>query len=112
MFTQTQQMLDILEKHVTAQVDWRHRRGSRLCSVTRAPCRALAPKLAEQPPSPSLRDQRTTKVFLASPLLQGYTYHRMDGGTGVAQRARLMDDFNSNPDGGRGAAWVQGLGEP
>ncbi|KAL4452053.1 hypothetical protein ABPG75_007715 [Micractinium tetrahymenae] len=46
VFTQTQQMLDILEKHVTAQ---------------------------------------------------GYTYHRMDGGTGVAQRARLMDDFNNNP---------------
>ncbi|PSC71103.1 CHROMATIN REMODELING 8 [Micractinium conductrix] len=47
VFTQTQQMLDILEKHTAAQ---------------------------------------------------GYTYHRMDGSTSVAQRARLMDDFNTNPD--------------
>lgn len=37
------------------------------------------------------------------PPLQGYSYHRMDGGTSVAQRARLMDDFNNNPDGGRAA---------
>ena len=32
---------------------------------------------------------------------QGYTYHRMDGSTSIAMRARLMDDFNNNPDGGR-----------
>ncbi len=31
--------------------------------------------------------------------LQGYTYHRMDGGTSVATRARLIDDFNNNPEG-------------
>ncbi len=27
-----------------------------------------------------------------------FTYHRMDGGTGVGIRARLVDDFNTNPD--------------
>ena len=27
----------------------------------------------------------------------GMTYHRMDGGTSVAVRARLVDDFNTNP---------------
>ena len=48
MFTQTQQMLDIIERHAGAA---------------------------------------------------GYTYHRMDGSTSVAQRARLIDDFNDNPDG-------------
>jgi DNA excision repair protein ERCC-6 len=47
LFTQTQQMLDILEKHVVAE---------------------------------------------------GYSYHRMDGNTPIAQRGRLMDDFNNNPD--------------
>jgi DNA excision repair protein ERCC-6 len=47
LFTQTQQMLDILEKHVAAE---------------------------------------------------GYSYHRMDGNTPIAQRGRLMDDFNSNSD--------------
>lgn len=31
--------------------------------------------------------------------LQGYTYHRMDGSTSVATRARLIDDFNNNPEG-------------
>lgn len=29
---------------------------------------------------------------------KGWTYHRMDGGTPVATRSRLIDDFNSNPD--------------
>ena len=48
MFTQTQQMLDILEKLAGAR---------------------------------------------------RYAYHRMDGSTSVAQRARLIDDFNANPDG-------------
>lgn len=47
LFTQTQQMLDIIEKHVVSQ---------------------------------------------------GYSYHRMDGGTAIAQRGRLMDDFNTNPN--------------
>ncbi|PRW57121.1 CHROMATIN REMODELING 8 [Chlorella sorokiniana] len=47
VFTQTQQMLDIVEKHAQAQ---------------------------------------------------GYTYHRMDGSTSVATRARLIDDFNNNPE--------------
>lgn len=47
LFTQTQQMLDILEKLVIAQ---------------------------------------------------GYSYHRMDGGTAISQRGRLIDDFNKNPD--------------
>ena len=28
---------------------------------------------------------------------QGYSYHRMDGGTPVAARGRLMDDFNGDP---------------
>eukprot|EP00878_Enallax_costatus_P006983 GHUV01007317.1.p1 GENE.GHUV01007317.1~~GHUV01007317.1.p1 ORF type:complete len:897 (+),score=297.88 GHUV01007317.1:405-2693(+) len=46
LFTQTQQMLDIIEKHAVSQ---------------------------------------------------GYSYHRMDGGTAIAQRGRLMDDFNTNP---------------
>ena len=69
VFTQTQQMLDIIERHAGAE---------------------------------------------------GYTYHRMDGSTSVAQRARLIDDFNDNPDGavvrvgggggggggGVGVAWV------
>lgn len=27
----------------------------------------------------------------------GMTYHRMDGGTSVGVRARLVDDFNTNP---------------
>lgn len=35
----------------------------------------------------------------AMPSLQGYTYHRMDGSTSVATRARLIDDFNNNPEG-------------
>lgn len=29
---------------------------------------------------------------------RGWRYHRMDGSTSVALRARLMDDFNSRPD--------------
>lgn len=28
---------------------------------------------------------------------RGWTYHRMDGSTNVAVRARMMDDFNTNP---------------
>ena len=28
----------------------------------------------------------------------GWKYRRMDGGTSVAQRARIIDDFNTNPD--------------
>ncbi|WIA38389.1 hypothetical protein OEZ86_001717 [Tetradesmus obliquus] len=47
LFTQTQQMLDILEKLAAAA---------------------------------------------------GYSYHRMDGSTPIAQRGRLMDDFNGDPD--------------
>lgn len=47
VFTQTQQMLDIIEKMVIAR---------------------------------------------------NYSYHRMDGGTPVPQRAPLIDDFNANPD--------------
>jgi hypothetical protein len=47
LFTQTQQMLDILEKHAADE---------------------------------------------------GYSYHRMDGNTPIAQRGRLMDDFNNNPE--------------
>lgn len=27
-----------------------------------------------------------------------WSYHRMDGGTPVASRSRLIDDFNNNPD--------------
>lgn len=27
----------------------------------------------------------------------GYKYHRMDGCTAVAQRSRMMHDFNNNP---------------
>eukprot|EP00878_Enallax_costatus_P044292 GHUV01052755.1.p1 GENE.GHUV01052755.1~~GHUV01052755.1.p1 ORF type:complete len:163 (-),score=13.20 GHUV01052755.1:255-743(-) len=54
LFTQTQQMLDIIEKHAVSQ---------------------------------------------------GYSYHRMDGGTAIAQRGRLMDDFNTNP-----SRLVQGAG--
>lgn len=46
VFTQTQQMLDILERLVTKK---------------------------------------------------GYRYHRMDGSTSIANRSRLMDDFNNNP---------------
>ena len=34
---------------------------------------------------------------------RGYAYHRMDGGTAVALRSRLVDDFNNNDRGG----WVQ-----
>lgn len=42
----------------------------------------------------------------------GYRYHRMDGTTPVAQRSKLMDDFNHNPDGeGRGRR-VGGGGPP
>ncbi|EFJ53228.1 hypothetical protein VOLCADRAFT_120230 [Volvox carteri f. nagariensis] len=29
---------------------------------------------------------------------RGWSYHRMDGGTPVAVRPRLIDDFNTNPD--------------
>lgn len=47
LFSQTQQMLDILERHVVAA---------------------------------------------------GYSYHRMDGSTPVAQRGRLVDEFNTNPN--------------
>ncbi len=59
MFTQTQQMLDILEKFAGRQ---------------------------------------------------GYTYHRMDGSTSIAMRARLMDDFNNNPDGGWGGCGADEVG--
>jgi DNA excision repair protein ERCC-6 len=31
-----------------------------------------------------------------------YSYHRMDGSTGVGQRSRMMDDFNANPNRWRG----------
>ena len=34
----------------------------------------------------------------------GYSYHRMDGSTSVALRARLIDDFNTNDEG----AWAGG----
>jgi len=34
------------------------------------------------------------KLYIA----QGLTYHRMDGTTAIAQRASLIDSFNSNPD--------------
>lgn len=29
---------------------------------------------------------------------RGYKYHRMDGGTSVLMRSRLMDSFNNDPD--------------
>ena len=47
LFSQTQQMLDIIEKMVVAR---------------------------------------------------GYSYHRMDGGTAMGLRGRMMDDFNRNPN--------------
>jgi DNA excision repair protein ERCC-6 len=41
--------------------------------------------------------QQTLDVLERLAKAKGWRYHRMDGGTGVAQRARLVDDFNRDP---------------
>ncbi len=104
VFTQTQQMLDILEKHVVSQVG---RQPSSILPSSAAPLigpwpQALLGRLFGGP---------LFHHWGARPscnLAQGYSYHRMDGSTGVAQRARLMDDFNNNPNGGWQAALLPG----
>lgn len=42
--------------------------------------------------------QQTLDILEKMIIDKGWTYHRMDGGTPVGTRSRLIDDFNSNPE--------------
>lgn len=46
----------------------------------------------------NLQTQQMLDIMEKMVQLAGYRYHRMDGSTSVPMRARLIDDFNTNPD--------------
>jgi Helicase conserved C-terminal domain len=101
VFTQTQQMLDIVEKAVAAE----GRRSGSGNSVhggrtTNALCLVLLQTidshLSTSQAFVPLSNARCIMCMLSTSCA-GYKYHRMDGSTAVVNRMRLMDDFNESP---------------
>lgn len=83
LFSQTRQMLDILEKLARTLGKCEPVSSCPACILNTRPLRMLKPKRA-----------MPVRLFLRS----GYEYRRMDGTTPVANRHALVDEFNTCKD--------------